>query len=181
MKETYFHSSNFKLTDFNQQPDDINYSILGLLKEEIFVLGELVCTNFYKNYDGTNFIDKVISEERVFTRDEMHNVISRTMNISWYDENDAIGFTKSTFKVYNTIAVLEEGNTRRTNTINQAKLIVMGSVGLENGFDLLDSVKDEIALFREGNTQPLKDAITASTKEYLNSEIKASIIDELTY
>jgi len=48
-------------------------------------------------------------------------------------------------------------------------------------FDLLTSVKIEMDYFTQGYTQPLRDAVSASTKPYMTVGIKEAVIEELTF
>ena len=48
-------------------------------------------------------------------------------------------------------------------------------------FDLLLGVKTQIDYFIQGYTQPLRDAVSASTKPYLTIGIKEAVIEQLTF
>ena len=48
-------------------------------------------------------------------------------------------------------------------------------------FDLLTSVRTQMDYFTQGYTQPLRDAVSASTKAYLTTGIKEAVIEQLTF
>ena len=175
-------SANFKINGSTECPVDQDYDILGFHKKRTIVKGELVKIEYYRNFDGTTYSDLIIEENRTFYRDENSGLaIYRNLNIKWFMDDESVGYEKNATKFYSLVEAIDEGISRRNNMIAAAKLVVLGAVGLVNGQDLMVSVANEISLFSNGTTQPLRDAVNNSTKPYLNSTIKALIVTELTF
>jgi hypothetical protein len=103
----------------------------------------------------------------------------RNQSSRWYLSDNSIGLIKNTVKYYTLEESIQEGIDRRTNIISKTKSYVLINIGQLYSFDLLTSVKNEISLFIDGYTQPLRDVMVNSTKPYLNQTIKNGIIENL--
>ena len=169
----------FKINDSFEDPSNLDYDILGFHKKRTITFGELRLTQYYRNYDGVTHSDLIVEETRDYTRDVNGLVQHRVQQSKWYLKNGSIGETKTTTKYYTLPEAIQEGLDRRGNIISQTKAYVLSQIGQLYSFDLLTSVKNEIQLFLDGYTQPLRDAITNSTKPYLNQTIKDGIIENL--
>lgn len=169
----------FKINNSEDSPELIDYDIIGLHKKRTITFGELVTVQYYNNYDGTTYSDLVVEETRVYNRDANGLAQTRDLTIKWYYKNDVVGLIKPTTKYYSPAESIEEGINRRSNIIAQAKIYTLGAVGQANAFDLLSTVKNEIQLFLDGYTDPLRNAINVSTKPYLTQAIKDGIIENL--
>lgn len=169
----------YKINNTIDDPSIINYDILGLHKKRTIIFGELKKIEYYKNYDGVNYSDLVLVENRDYIRDINGLVQSRNLEINWFLTNDEVGSTKNTVKYYSMQEAIQEGLDRRSNIISDTKSYTLEQIGQLYSFDLLSSVKTEIELFIDGYTQPLRDAIIASTKPYLTTVIKDGIIERL--
>lgn len=177
-------NKKFKINNSFESPEDINFGILGLHKELIIApSGFLTDIKYWKNYDGITYSDLYVHEKREFTVDNNTGLaITRKMTISWYLKDDSIGYTREyPLKYYDKVQSIQEGIVRRNNVIDKAKVYCIDILGLAYGFDLQDSIKNEIYVFSQGNTQPLRTAIQDSTKPYLTQTIKDNIIAILTY
>lgn len=164
-------NKNFKIGYNN--PEIIDYDIMGFHKKRTITFGELVKVEYYKNYDGLSYSDIIVEEIREFTRDQNTGLVQyRNQSSRWYLSDDTIGFIKNTTKYYSLEEAIQEGIDRRTNVIAKAKSYVLVNIGQSYSFDLLTSVKSEIQLFIDGYTQPLRDSINNNTKQYLNQSIK---------
>lgn len=172
-------NAQYKLTDSITSPADINYDILGLHKKRTILYGELIKVEYFKNYNGTDYSDLILEENRIYTRDVNGLVQTRDLNIKWYLTNNTVGFEKNTIKYYTTQEAIQEGLDRRGNVIADTKSYTLSQIGQMYSFDLLSGVKTEIELFMDGYTQPLRNAIINSTKPYLTQTIKDGIIDKL--
>jgi hypothetical protein len=173
--EEHYYRINNSLDD----PTSIDYDIIGLHKNRTIVFGELINVKYYQDYDGFTYSGLVIEESRVFIRNSDGVATRRDMNIKWYLNNGDIGLEKNTIKYYSLVEGIDEGVTRRTNIIDNAKVACLLNLGRDYSFDLLTSVKAQIGLFIDGYMTPLTAAIQASTKPYLNQTIKDAVIESL--
>jgi hypothetical protein len=99
------------------------------------------------------------------------------------------GLTINSTKYYTPEEGVQEGLDRRGNMIGFAKTSLLA--GLKDiygeptnqtyAFDLLLGVKTQIDYFIQGYTQPLRDAVSASTKPYMTIGIKEAIIQQLAF
>lgn len=167
--------NNFKINGAMESPMNLDYDIMGFHKKRTITKGELLSVEYYRNFDGTTYSDLVVKEERVYTRNAMGLVMYRSMIISWYFEDGTVGEVKNTTKFYSPQESIDEGMNRRGNMIADGKLYILGTVGLANGQDFLVSLTGEVNLFVNGATQPLRDAITASTKTYITQTMKDTL------
>lgn len=171
----------FKINESYSSPENIDYDILGFHKKRTIILGELVKVEYYRHYDGVTYSDLILEETRAYTRDSNGLATHRNLNVKWYLKDGTIGVEKDTIKYYSPSEAIDEGMTRRGNIVGMAKLYVLSQVGLANGQDFLGSVNSEATLFVNGSTQPLRDAVTASTKPYMTPTIKGTTVFLLTY
>jgi len=171
----------FKIHNSYDSPENIDYDIYGLHKKRTITLGELVLVQYYRKFDGTTYSDLILEEARAYTRNAYGLAMYRTQNVKWYLEDDTIGCQKNTVKYYSPQESIDEGISRRGNIIANAKLYVLSQVGLANGQDFLISVATEVSLFVNGATQPLRDAVAATTKSYITQTIKDTTVVILTY
>lgn len=173
----------FKINGSYESPENIDFNILGLHKELIIASsGFLTDIKYWKNYDGTTYSDLYVHEQREFVVDGDGLAITRKMTINWYFTDNTVGYSRVyPLKYYNKVQSIEEGITRRNNVLAKAKVYCIDNLGLPYSFDLLDSLNIYIDLFSQGNTQPLRDAVQASTKPYLSQAQKDAIVTILTY
>lgn len=184
--------SPFKLTGDYVDPTGLDYNLYGLHKKRTIVKGELVLVEYYRdyNYSANTYSDLVLKETRSYTRDGINIIVHRDMVIDWYLEDGSIGASKvMPRKFYSPEEAMEEGYIRRKNMLAFAKTVLLRELKTLYGeptnqtyaFDLLLSLSTQMKYFEEGYTQPLRDAINASTKPYLTQDIKNLIITELTF
>lgn len=174
----------FKINGSYESPENIDFDILGLHKELIIASsGFLTDIKYWKTYDGITYSDLYVHEQREFTVDDASGLaITRKMTIHWYLTDDTVGYSRVyPLKYYNKVQSIEEGITRRNNILAKAKVYCIDNLGLNYSFDLLNSLKAYIDLFSNGYTQPLRDAVLASTKPYLTQVQKDAIVTILTY
>jgi len=185
----YCDYKKFKINNSFETPESIDYDILGLKKNRIIVKGELVKCEYFNNFNPeTNiFSDLVIEETRHYTRNILGLVQYRTQITNWILNDNSTGLTMNFTKYYSPTESIDEGIDRRNNMIGASKVVLLDELkklygeptNQSYGFDLLLSVKTQMDYFSQGHTQPLRDVISASTKAYLNSDIKVKIIQEL--
>jgi len=173
----FISKSPFKISGEKTDPSDINYDILGYHKKRTIIKGELRQIDYYRDYiySSNTYSDLILTEYRDYTRDAIGIVQYRDMNIYWYCEDNTTGTTKHTVKYYSSEETIQEGIDRRNNMIAFAKTTLLSELKTVYGepanqsyaFDLLTSVKTQMDYFQQGYTQPLRDAVTASTKFYM--------------
>lgn len=181
----------FKMTGKRTDPTNLNYDIRGYHKERIIVGGELREINYYEDfeYSSNTYTNKILTEYRTYNRNPIGIVVNRDMEIHWYCEDDSIGATKVSQKFYSPEEAIQEGIDRRKNMIAFSKTALLRELkevygeplNQQYAFDLLTSVSGQMSYFEQGYTQPLRDALSASTKPYLNDDIKTIIINELIF
>jgi len=169
----------YKINDTVTDPSNINYDILGFHKKRTITFGELIKVEYFRNYDGITYSDLILEEFREYKRDADGLVQNRNLTIKWFLTDDTVGGIKNTIKYYSPQESIDEGISRRGNVISDTKSYTLEQIGRLYSFDLLSSVKLEIDLFMDGYTEPLRDAITNSTKTYLTTDIKNGIIEKL--
>ena len=182
----------FRLTGDYTDLTNLDYNLFGLHKKRNIIKGELISVEYYKNYNysANTYSDLVVKENRSYVRDNINIVKYREMTIDWYLEDDTVGISKTMpLKYYSPEEAIEEGFVRRRNMIAFAKTVLLRELKTLYGeptnqsyaFDLLLSLSAQMKYFEEGYTQPLRDAVSNSTKPYLNQNIKDLIITELTF
>lgn len=186
-----YTNARFVINDSISNPSMIDYDILGFNKKRTIIAGELKLVEYYRNYipSADTYSGLVVVETRDYIRDEIGIAISRNLSSNWLLTNGSTGLTINSTKYYTKEEGIQEGLDRRGNLVGFAKTALLG--GLKDiygeptnqtyAFDLLLSVKTQIDYFIQGYTQPLKDAISASTKPYLTVGIKKAIIEQLTF
>lgn len=186
-----YTNTQFKINNSIEDPSKIDYDILGLNKKRIIVKGELKQVEYYKNYihSSNTYSDLVVLETREYFRNEIGIVQYRNMTCNWILNDNTTGLTKNFTKYYTQEEGIQEGIDRRSNMIAFAKTSLLEGLKVIYGeptnqmysFDMLTSVRTQMDYFIQGYTQPLRDAVSASTKTFLTEEIKQSIIEQLNF
>ena len=187
----YNESIYFKINNSSENPSKIDYDILGFYKKRTIIKGELRQVEYYNsyNYSADTYSDLVVLETRNYARNDIGIVQYRNMTTSWLLNDGTTGLTLNFTKYYSPEEGIQEGLDRRGNMIGFAKTsllaglkVIFGEPANQNyAFDLLTSVKIEIDYFIQGYTQPLRDAVSASTKPYMTVGIKEAVIEQLTF
>ncbi|GIV43977.1 MAG: hypothetical protein KatS3mg035_1100 [Bacteroidia bacterium] len=189
--KTVYKNAQFKLNNSIEDPSHIDYDVLGFHKKRTFVKGELRSVEYYRNYTSSSntYSDLVVSEFRTYVRDSINLVIYRDMTCNWILSDNTTGLTLNFRKYYTPEESIKEGVDRRENLLAFAKTTLLdGLKGIYGepanqhyAFDMLTSVKTQMEYFSQGYTQPLRDAVSASTKPYLTVGIKEAILEQLTF
>lgn len=187
----YCEHKKFKINESHNDPSTIDYDILGFNKKRTFIKGELRQVEYYKNYipSSQTYSNLVISEFRNYTRNDIGLVQSRELICNWILNDNTTGLTLYFTKHYSPEESINEGIDRRNNMLAFAKTSLLDGLKAIYGeptnqmysFDLLTSVKTQLDYFTQGYTQPLRDAVSASTKAYLTVGIKEAVIEQLTF
>ena len=189
--KSVYTNSQFKINDSIEDPSKIDYDILGLNKKRTIVKGELRQVEYYKNYiySSNTYSDLVVSEFRDYTRNEIGIVQYRNQISNWILSDGTTGLTMNFIKYYTQEEGNQEGLDRRNNMVGFAKTSLLDGLKVIHGepanqtyaFDMLTSVRAQMDYFVQGYTQPLRDAVSASTKAYLTVGIKEAVIEQLTF
>jgi len=187
----YCEQKKFKINDSNETPSRIDYDILGLNKKRTIIKGELRQVEYYKNYIASSdtYSDLVVSEFRDYIRNNIGIAQYRTQTSNWILNDNTTGLTMNFTKYYTPEEGIQEGIDRRGNMISFAKTTLLAGLKAIYGepanqsyaFDMLTSVRTQMDYFSQGYTQPLRDAVSASTKAYLTEGIKVAVIEQLTF
>ena len=187
----YCDLKKFKINNSFDNPSQIDYDILGLNKKRTIIKGELRQVEYYKNFNASanTYSNLVVLETRDYVRDDIGIVQYRNQTSNWLLNDNTTGLTINFTKYYTPEEGIQEGLDRRNNMIGFAKTTLLSGLAALYGvptnqnyaFDLLTSVKIEIDYFIQGYTQPLRDAISASTKPYMTVGIKEAVIEQLTF
>lgn len=186
-----YTNSQFKISDSIEDPSKIDYDILGLNKKRIIIKGELRQVEYYKNYDysSNTYSDLVVLETREYFRNEIGIAQYRNMTCNWILTDNTTGLTSSFVKYYTQEEGIQEGLDRRGNMVGFAKTSLLDGLKAIYGeptnqtyaFDMLTSIRTQMDYFIQGYSQPLRDAVSASTKGYLTTGIKEAVIEQLTF
>jgi hypothetical protein len=181
----------FKINNSFDNPSSQDYDIMGFNKKRTFVKGELKEVGYYKHYDysANTYSDLVVLETREYNRNTIGITTYRYLTSTWYLNDGNTGLTNSYTKYYTEEEGIQEGIDRRGNMLSFAKTSLLNGLKAIYGeptnqtyaFDLLMSVKTQMDYFTQGYTQPLRDAVSASTKPYLTEGIKLAVIEQLTF
>jgi hypothetical protein len=187
----YNYSRFFKINNSTDNPSLIDYDIMGFNKKRVFVSGELREVSYYNNYDysANTYSDLVVLENRTYVRNEIGIATRRDLTSTWYLNDGSTGLTTSYSKYYTPEEGIQEGMDRRNNMVAFAKTTLLSDLKVIYGepanqnyaFDLLTSVKIQMDYFTQGYTQPLRDAVSASTKPYMDVATKLDVIRQLTF
>lgn len=186
-----YTNSQFKINNSIEDPSKIDYDILGLNKKRTIIKGELRQVEYYKNYDysSNTYSDLVVLETREYFRNEIGIAQYRNMTCNWILTDNTTGLTSSFTKYYTQEEGIQEGLDRRGNMVGFAKTSLLDGLKAIYGvptnqtyaFDMLTSVRTQMDYFIQGYSQPLRDAVSASTKGYLTTGIKEAVIEQLTF
>lgn len=187
----YSDLKKFKINNSFENPSMVDYDILGYNKKRTIIKGELREIGYYKNYDysANTYSDLVVLETRDYTRNEIGIATSRHLTSTWYLNDGSTGLTTNYTKYYTQEEGIQEGIDRRGNMIAFVKTSLLDGLKALYGeptnqtyaFDMLTSVRTQMDYFIQGYTQPLRDAVSASTKPYLTEGIKLAVIEQLTF
>lgn len=182
MFKIYNYTKNVEPINFDSPPYDVDFTILGLHKKRTFNKGELIKTEYYGNFDGTNYTDLVAVENRVYYRVN-RMVHRREVEIHWIKNEglnytggtgttaagDIVGAIKNTTKYYTPNESVAAGERRRRTIISNVKIytlyLLQVAAGNDRetaetlGFSFLSEYANEIGLYIEGVLDPLKNGI----------------------
>lgn len=164
---------------------DKSYDVLGMHKKPTINEDGLLSTmEYYKEYDSetSTFSDLIVKEENVYTLNELGLVSQREKTISFYLEDNTIGYSKNILKYYDTTtnfkAVREEADTRRKNLVYKAELYILSALTYSDALTLLASVVEQRTKYIVGIKTDLLTALQNDSL-YLSEENKQIIISIL--
>lgn len=158
------------------QPELINYDNLGFFKKKTTAKGLLTRCEYYLNFDGGTYSDLIVDVSYTYTYNGAVYT-GQTTTVNWINTDDTIGFTKVFIKAFMTWEMVDFGMTKRNNILSTAKIYTLTSVGLANGYDLLDACAAEMVKYVEGPYQPLIDKVNSlvGVKVYLTQQVADGI------
>ena len=172
-------------------PELINYDHIGLDKRKIYQPNGFLDRIQYAiptTPDPQPWTDIVVEEVYTYTRDIGTGIpTSRTTEINWYTDEEVpvIGYTKTFLKVFNASEAIQEGNSRRSRLIDNAKayLAIESGLTISDSFDLLTQLKNEIDLYLGGYQAPLITKLQdpAFAPPYLTQQIRDNTIAIIDY
>jgi hypothetical protein len=191
----------FKAKNTNFDITGENYNLFGLHKKEYFdSLGDLTKIELYTDYDAENdiYTGLAIKEDRAYTRDSSTGLLNtRITNITWYDIDGGINYTKSNITKYFSAKKGFVANKRaRQNLIDNASMylyseLMIANLGDKTATDLqvddFESLTDSAqSKYVKSNMTPLMDIITNSTdntkpeyRAYITEAIKTVLLSIL--
>lgn len=177
------------LLDMNvktNNPEIVDYDILGLFKKQTFVKGDLILVEYFLNYNEvTNvYSGLAIKEERTYYRVDTR-LRKREMTISWYMSDGTVAFSKFNTKFYSVLDSGQYGIDRRRNIIEEIKIIVVYLImvteqtdrqGAENlGMPMLAEINDYINYYINNASNAVIDVIIGMNNySFLNNVIGAA-------
>lgn len=186
----YNYIENVMPEDMESSPSNINYDIIGLHKKRTFNKGELTNVEYFGEYDliTRQYSDLVLTESRVYSRDNKGFAYKRDLTTVWYKNDDSVGDSKTTQKYYSADESIKEGETRRSNIISRLKLEAFSLLGDVNAYDFLTEIFTDLGLYRDGFKTSLLIKIQNLNKAYLDTlmadnttTVRAYVIEELTF
>ena len=151
---------------------DINYNILWLKKERIFVKWELSEVKYRASYDSVTkeYSGLVVKETNTYARDSYWYIQYREKKIYRYEASWTESSPKLTYKYYSPLEATQAWESRRTNIINQVKIETVGLIAQTElvdiataewlGFNFLDQYTMQVQQYRDWDRQPLIDSIS---------------------
>jgi hypothetical protein len=115
-------------------PKDINFDILPLAKQKIFIKGEPSVFTYYKqavvNSNGTiTYSDPVLKTTWTFTRDSIGFSVYAEEKAEWYLENDTLGSHQKIIPHYfDGYDKIEEGKRRRGHLLDALMIPISGMI-----------------------------------------------------
>jgi hypothetical protein len=163
---------------------EIDYRIQGYKKNKIENnLGDIITVEYYNDYDFSTQVwsDLRVKETRLFERDAVNGVpFKLTVFIEWFTSNKINPIaTKQLIKPLSVSDGLKANYNSRTRLIESAKVTALAMMGLASGQNFLAEVSLEINTYKEGNIQPLIDAITNTTNPDVTQAVKDALINIL--
>lgn len=163
---------NYLLTGEPYDPSKTDYNFYPGYKEKVFLDGELKEIRIWKNFNGSSFSGLAVRETITYHRNAAAYVMYRTNNVEWYLEDGTVGTSQAGMKIYDFISSMEEGVTRRSNRIDFLKADLILKLVAIKGYSLAEAEQEakpllseqagNISLYKEGDTQPLKDGLNSS-------------------
>lgn len=163
------------------QPELVNYDNLGLFKRKTTAKGLVSRCEYFVEFDGENYINKLVDVTFSYTFNGVVYVGSTT-RVQWINLNEEVGYEKTFVKTFMPWEIIDFGITKRTNIFSTAKLYALGQIGIVNGYDLMTACAIESEQYISGPYQPLVDKILSlvGVKAYLTPELAAAINAILT-
>jgi len=171
----------FLATGNTDNPDKLNYNLLGLHKSEIFdANGDLIKVQYFVDYDANTkvFTNLAVEERRTYTRDVNSGVLTqRITDIDWYDSAGVVAASKTQLnKYYSAVKGFESNKKARQNLLNNASMYLLSQVGLLNAKLFWKTLgNDDVKDYKNIGDLAIVSSINNSTEVYMNAQIKATL------
>ena len=143
-----------------------NYRLKGFKKKKSNnSFGDRSLVEYYKEFDNQTgeYSDLMVAENRTHTRNAYGIPTETTVVINWYGKDkSAPRATKTLVKPLDSDDGMKVNEASRARLINKAKGAVILTIGKPAGIDFMRTVSVEIGEYKEGDKQPLVDAVAAS-------------------
>lgn len=164
---------------------NIDYRIQGYHKKKVYdTKGDVSEVGFYKTYTppvtgstGT-YTGLKVKETRTITRDVVLGIPNKIdMLIEWF-KGDGVttADTKTITKHINSYDGMRMNQEARTNLMTKAQGYLLGEVGLANTQEFGTDVMSEREAYIAGTRGPLIDLINNSSRPYMTTEIKNTLV-----
>ena len=147
-----------------------DYRINGYFKKKVNnSKGDRAVIEYYLNYDSEApepYSGLKVKETRTYTRNPITGVLEKIEVLIQWMSSDGVTprEEKTLIKHLDIDDGMKANEASRGRLLNEAKRISLESLGLQNGLAFMRNLGPEISLYREGDIQPLIDAINASSQ-----------------
>jgi len=134
-------------------PEMVDYTHIGLFRKQTETKGALMKSEFFREFDGTNYSDLIVEEVYSYI-EQTPLYLGKTTAVNWYDLEGAIGYTNEFTYMFLPNEIINFGMDKRSNVLAIAKLYAFQVLG-SDAFVLLDYCVNQISSYIQGNTNPL--------------------------
>lgn len=159
---------------------DIDYRIQGFHKKKTNdTNGDRTIIEYYADYDAGTYSRLKVRENRAYARNATTGILETiTVDIEWMSGDGVTPrATKQIVKHLDLDDGMKANERARGRLLNKAKGAAIQLIGLEAGKTFMRDLGLEVGLYREGDIQPLIDAINASSETQLFKDTLTGILD----
>lgn len=161
---------------------DKNFKLKGYFKNKTWdTTGKLNKAEYFEDAEMSKLRIRETMEYSLVDNDVLQVV--QTKKIEWFDgygtdEDVNKNYEKTRVKIFTPEDGLDFNESCRNRVINNAKVYMVNTLGVEIAIPLLFQFTDDIDFYVGGFKTPLLENISTSTNEALTTEIKAKL-DEI--
>jgi len=170
--------------DKSEYPCAVNFKtdlMYRLHPKNTFTAGVLTKIEYYKDYDGTTYSDKILEEIIEYTYDSANLATSRTTSIYWYytDESQSEN-CKTLLKYYTPTESIQESQRRRQNILDSLQLAIVGLIMQTESVDMATAMNLG-AIFLDAYEHETKSWIITPNLYALQNRLNAEVTGETDY